>query len=163
MPTDIGAQVHRLESNVDEMAHCVASLDEDFFLKPIRKWSPRDIVAHLIGWNRYMVRGADQIRAGELPFYDVDPGDDYSKVNAALVREYSSTNREELLAELRASARELQQHLLSLDPDAWDRDYGVRHAGAVVTIRNSVDELVNDYRHHWKQISEWSAAQAREP
>ena len=124
------------------------------FLTPINGWSPRDIVAHLVGWNRYLVEGADQIRRGELPFYDIDPGDDYGKVNAVLVRKYSSTNREELLDELRVSARELQQYLRSLDPAEWDRDYGVRRAGATITIRNSVDELIADYDHHGVQIVE---------
>lgn len=151
----IEAQIGRLEKNLEDLSRCVSSLDERMFLRPIRKWSARDIVAHLVGWNRYLVRGADQIRRGELPFYDIDPGDDYSNVNAALLSKYSSTNRDELLGELRASARKLRQYLRSLDAAEWGRDYGVRHAGAVVTIRNSVDELIDDYEHHREQISTW--------
>jgi len=151
----IEAQLRRLEKNRDDFHRCVSSLDERMFLTPISSWSPRDIVAHLVGWNRYLVEGADQIRRGELPFYDIDPGDNYAKVNAVLVRKYSSTNREELLDDLWASAQELQQFLRSLDPGEWDRDYGVRHGGATITIRNSVDELIDDYHHHREQIVKW--------
>jgi hypothetical protein len=158
----IEAQLSRLEKRLDELRRCVTSLDEHMFLRPIRQWSPRDIVAHLVGWNRYLVKGADQIRRGELPFYDIEPGQNYSKVNAALVRKYSSTNRDALLDDLRTSAQELQQYLRSLDTTQWNRDYGVRHAGAIITIRNSVDELIDDYHHHTEQISTWRETQALE-
>jgi hypothetical protein len=155
----IEAQLERLHENLDDLCQSVVSLDERLYLRPIRQWSARDIVAHLVGWNRYLVRGADQIKRGELPFYDIDPGPDYSHVNAVLVREYASTNRDELLDELRASAQELEEYLRSLDATEWDRDYGVRHAGTMVTIRNSIDELIDDYRHHREQISAWSETQ----
>jgi hypothetical protein len=158
----IEEQLSRLEKRLDELRRCVTSLDEHMFLRPIRQWSPRDIVAHLVGWNRYLVKGADQIRRGELPFYDIEPGQNYSKVNAALVRKYSSTNRDALLDDLRTSAQELQQYLRSLDTTQWNRDYGVRHAGAIITIRNSVDELIDDYDHHTEQISAWRETQALE-
>jgi hypothetical protein len=158
----IEAQLSRLEKNLDDLCRCVSSLDERMFLRPVGRWSPRDIVAHLVGWNRYLLEGADQIKRGELPFYDIDPGDNYSKVNAVLVRKYSSTSRVELLDDLRASAQELRQYLRSLDTAEWDRDYGVRHAGATITIRNSVDELIDDYRHHREQISTWRDTQAHE-
>lgn len=144
----IEAQLRRLEKNLADFQRCVSSLDEPMFLMSISRWSPRDIVAHLVGWNRYLVEGAEQIRRGELPFYDIDPGENYSNVNAVLARKYSSRNRAELLDDLRASARDLQQFLRALDPGEWDRDYGVRHAGATITIRNSIDELIDDYLHH---------------
>ena len=118
-------------------------------------WSPRDIVAHLIGWNRYIIEGSRQIVRGELPFYDVDPGDDYARINADLVRRYPSQDRAALLAELRSSAGELKGFLATLDPGRWSRDYGVRHGGEVVTIRNTVKDLIEDYDHHRKQIDDW--------
>ena len=156
-PMSIRAQVARLDLGVEALARCVATLTQDSFVSTRGSWSPRDILAHLAGWNRYVIKGSGQIRKGELPFYDIDPGENYSNVNAVLVREYPSTEKPELLAELRASARELGQHLLALDPEAWDRDYGVRHRGATITVRNTVDELIEDYAHHTAQIEEWEA------
>jgi hypothetical protein len=152
----IEMQVSQLGSSVDEFARRVASLDEKLFLTKTDRWSPRDIVAHLIGWNRYIIEGSKQIKRGELPFYDIDPGENYSNVNAVLIRQYSSGDRQGLLDELRASAGELKQFLQSLDHSEWDRDYGVRHQGSTITIRNTVDDLISDYHHHKKQIEECS-------
>jgi hypothetical protein len=75
---DIETQKRALEEAVDSFAALVEALDDETFVGPLGRWSARDIVAHLIGWNRYTVRGAKQIVEGELPFYDVDPGEDYA-------------------------------------------------------------------------------------
>lgn len=152
----IDAQISRLDQSVEGLAAAVASLDEELFLEKLNGWSSRDIVAHLIGWNRFIIEGSKQITRGELPSYDVDPGENYSKVNAKLIREYPSTDQRELLEELRFSARELGRYLERLEADTWQRDFGVRHQGSTVTIRNTVEELIDDYGHHRKQIEEWS-------
>ncbi len=151
----IAAEIEKLDRGVEALSEAVSALDEPLFLADFGRWSPRDIIAHLVGWNRYVIEGSRQILRGELPFYDVDPGEDYSKVNAELVREIATVDRPQLLAELRASARELSRFLRALEPGEWRRNHGVRHAGAVVTIENTVDELIEDYFHHQRQIEDW--------
>jgi hypothetical protein len=153
---NIKTQIAKFDQSIEDFVHCVAFLNEELYLKKHNQWSPRDVVAHLIGWNRYIIQGSDQIRKGELPFYDIDPGEDYSKVNAVLVLEYSSTDREEMLDELKVSAQELKEFLRSLDSGVWSRDYGVRHNGAIITIQNTVDELIEDYDIHKERIKEWA-------
>ena len=148
----IETQKGELAAAVESFARLVEALDEKTFLGPLGRWSARDVVAHLIGWNRYTVQGARQIVRGELPFYDVDPGQDYANVNRTHVREYPSRVRDELLAELRISARELSEALSALDSDTWSRDYGVRHNGQTITIGSTVDDLIVDYAHHAEQI-----------
>jgi uncharacterized protein (TIGR03083 family) len=148
----VETQKGELAEAVESFARLVEALDEKAFLGPLGRWSARDVVAHLIGWNRYTVQGARQIVRGELPFYDVDPGEDYANVNRTHVREYPSRVRDELLAELRISARELSEALSALDSDTWSRDYGVRHNGQTVTIGSTVDDLIVDYAHHAEQI-----------
>ncbi len=69
----IEMQIAKLGLSVEDFARCVASLNEELFLKKLDSWSPRDIVAHLIGWNYYIIEGSKQIKRGELPFYDIDP------------------------------------------------------------------------------------------
>ncbi|HJS75016.1 MAG TPA: maleylpyruvate isomerase N-terminal domain-containing protein [Vicinamibacteria bacterium] len=148
----IEAQKAALAEAVESLALEIERLDEGTFLGPLGRWSARDVVAHLIGWNRYTVRGMAQIVRGELPFYDVDPGDDYANVNRAHVRDYPSRLRAELLSELRASARELSEALSALDLETWSRDYGVRHKGQTVTVESTVNDLIVDYAHHGEQI-----------
>jgi hypothetical protein len=151
----IATQIRDLGSGAEDLAECVSSLSDELFLEKINGWSARDIVAHLVGWNRAVIEGSRQIMRGNLPSYDIDSGENYSKVNAAFVREYSSPLKGPLLAELRRSARELQEFLRSLDPGAWARDYGVENQGATVTLRSTVEELIEDYTHHRQQIEEW--------
>jgi len=150
--SSIETQRGELHDAVGSFARLVEALDEKTFLGPLGRWSARDVVAHLIGWNRYTIRGARQIVRGELPFYDVDPGEDYANVNRAHLREYPSSVKDELLVELRASARELSEALSAIDPDSWSRDYGVRHKGQTVTIQSTVSDLIVDYAHHAGQI-----------
>lgn len=154
----IETQIARFDRSVEEFIRCVIALEEELLLRNINGWSTRDIVTHLVGWNRYIIEGSNQIMRGELPFYDIDPGEDYSKVNAVLVREYSSKNKHELLDELRASAQELIQFLRSLGSSEWEQDYGVRHKEQIITIKNTVDELIEDYDIHRERIANWAAS-----
>jgi len=153
-------QSEQLEHCVEAFAGSVAALDERLFLKKVTTWTVLDMVAHLVGWNRYIVRGARQILRGELPFYDVDPGPDYSNVNAALVREYADTDRSALLESLAASTEELTAFLRAVDPDKWDRDFGVRHDGETLTVKSTVDELLADYHYHREQLEDFRTSAA---
>ena len=148
----IESQRSALAGAVESFAHLIGSLDEKTFLGPLGRWSARDVIAHLIGWNRSTIEGAKQIARGELPFYDLDPGEDYANVNRTHLRQYPSRVKDELLSELRASARELSEALSALDAGTWSRDFGVRHKGQTVTIRSTVDDLIADYAHHAEQI-----------
>ncbi len=151
----IEEQLEEFERSVDAFAGSVVALDERLFLREVTNWTPRDVVAHLIGWNQYIVRGTGQILRGQLPFYDVDPGPDYSRVNAALIRECAETNRTALLKSLAVSTRELTVFLRAIDPDEWDRDFGVRHAGETLTVKSTVDDLIADYHHHRVQLEDF--------
>jgi hypothetical protein len=152
---NIETQIAKFDQSIEDFVHCVASLNEEFFLRRSDHWSPRDVVAHLIGWNRYTIEGSNQIRRGELPFYEFDPGEDCSKVNAVLILEYSSTDKQEILDELRVSYQELKRFIQSLDSSEWSRDYGVRLEGDVITIQSTVDELIEDYDIHTERIKKW--------
>ncbi len=156
----IEEQINQLERCVEAFTRSVASLEERLFLKKVTNWTVRDIVAHLIGWNQYIVRGVRQILRGELPFYDVDPGPDYSNVNAVLVREYADTDRSVLLVSLVASKKELMSFLRTLDTDMWDHDFGVRHKGETLTVKSTVNDLIADYHHHRGQLEEFRMSSA---
>ena len=98
----IKEQVNNLNHCIQEFVKCVDSLPESLFLNKMDGWAPRDVTAHLIGWDLYTVRGCQQLKRGELPFYLIDPGDDFCKVNAVLVREYDSKDKEILISQLDA-------------------------------------------------------------
>ena len=134
--SSIEGQVNRFASAVERFEVSMVALPRESFLARLNGWSPRDILAHLIGWNYHVVEGSKQIQLGELPFYDIDPGENYSTVNEALVRKFDATDRQVLIQELHSSANYLKEHLGSLEPKVWAKDFGVRHGGSEVTIRD---------------------------
>ena len=151
----IEEQIGYLSNNIQEFTECINSLPEDLFLKKLDEWAPRDILAHLIGWNRYTIEGCQQIIKCETPFFLIDPGYDFSKVNAVSVQKYDSKDRQALIEELKASARELLQFLLSVESTQWNADYGVTYRGGTVTVMNMVEALASDFIHHRLQIEKW--------
>ncbi len=157
MGTNIRQQAADLERNVRDFIRCITALPEDKFLARIDGWTPRDITAHFIGWNLYSIRGCRQLMHQELPFYLEDPGEDYSNVNAELVKKHSSTDRDELITLLRTTSEELAGFMLSIDEDDWERDWGIAWQGEPVTLRNSIEPLVQDYVDHRRQIEAWAA------
>ena len=154
--SEIESQIDRFDSAAKRLEDSLVALQQGSFLARLNGWSPRDILAHLIGWNHHVIQGSRQIQLAELPFYDIDPGENYSKVNEALVQKISATDRQVLIKELHSSANDLKEYLRSLEPEAWAKDFGVRHGGSTVTIRDTVDELIEDYDHHRKQVEDWA-------
>lgn len=119
-------------------------------------WAPRDVTAHLIGWSLYTIKGCQQLRGRETPFYLIDPGDDFCKVNAVLVQEYNSKDKKKLIAQLDASTEKLTKFLIAVDPTDWKTDFGVTYKGKAITIKNSVDALISDFTTHRQQIEKWA-------
>ena len=148
----IEKQIENLDVGVHAIRAAVEALSDDAFLGTLGNWTSRDIVAHLIGWNRYSVRGAQQLLMGKLPFYDIDPGKDYCHVNARLVAEYPAENRTELLADHEKAAHELAEFLRSISEEQWSGGTGVLLEGEELTIRQNVDWLIEDHHHHTAQI-----------
>jgi len=156
MDNTIKNQVDNLNQGVQEFIRCIDSLPESSFLKKINDWTPRDFAAHLIGWNLYTIKGCQQLTRGELPFYLIDPGDDFCKINALLVKEHDSQDKKKIIKQLIASAKKLEKFLSAVTPSDWEADFGIIYKGEIITIKNCVDELINDFISHRKQIENWA-------
>jgi hypothetical protein len=148
-------QVDDLNQAVQEFITCIDLLSESLFLKKMDDWAPRDVLAHLIGWNLYTIQGSRQLKKRELPFYLVDPGVDFCKVNAVLVIKYNSKDKKKLIEQLNVSTEKLKKFLSSITPMDWESDFRVKFKGEIVTIKNSVDALIADYVNHRHQIEKW--------
>jgi len=160
-PNEAAEPLHSLRTSVTAFAQSMAALPEDLFLTKIVNWTPRDVVAHSIGWNRYTREGCAQIQAGKEPSYFSDADNDFRRVNAASVDRYAERDQKALIQELERSFQELDQLLSGLDAPSWDADTGVRFRGRPVTIRNTIRALGRDYDRHRQRIEEW--ARTRSP
>lgn len=123
------------------------------FLKSLGDWTPRDITAHLIGWNRVTLVGCGQLREGAEPFYFYDGTNDYRKINARFFKQFPSTDREELLNEIALTMKALVAYLKTIPESEWEKDTGIVHyRGDPATMARCVDSLIRDYRKHRQEI-----------
>ena len=152
-------QIKQLDQAVSNFKTCIRDLPESKLLQPINGWTPRDVIAHLIGWNRRTITGCRQIKTGELPSYFSDAENDFSNVNAESLDLYIRTDRGLLLDELEDSSQALQNYLLFLDSTDWQTDFGAHYRDSTITIENTVADLIKDYDNHREEIQAWVKVQ----
>lgn len=149
--------IERLRSGIKAFTEVIAKLGDDTFLRPVTEWSPRDVTAHLIGWNVNTMEGCRCIQQGQAPAYLADVMNDFQHVNAASVRRYNSRVKAELMAQLHTTADALLSYLGQLAPDAWERDFGAREPdGQPATIRGDIEALAADYVGHAQEVASWA-------
>ena len=152
--------IEQLQRSMHEYMRSVRTLSDAQFLQAMNGWSPRDVTAHLIGWNRAGIETADAMSVGEVPSVLVDPGEDFADVNAAFVQRYDSADMNALLRELELSYQELARHLYTIDASGWTRPVQVPGWSRPVTLQWNFEELAKDYVHHRQEIEEWLRSRA---
>jgi hypothetical protein len=146
-------QLADLETAYSFFRETIQSLSSGSFLKSIGDWTPRDITAHCIGWNRITLVGCSELREGVEPFYFYDGTNDYRKVNARFFEQFSSTDRDALLKEITITKDALTAYLKTI-PES-ELDTGIIHYRSnPATIARCVDSLIRDYRKHRQEIED---------
>ena len=146
-------QLADLETAYTAFMETMRGLSVETLLTSLGDWTPRDIAAHFIGWNRITLAGCSALREGAEPFYFYDGTNDYRKVNAKFLAQFPSTDREELLKEIAATKDALVAYLNSIDEAEWELDTGIIHyRGNPATVARCVDSLIRDYRKHRQEI-----------
>ncbi|HEY9152820.1 MAG TPA: ClbS/DfsB family four-helix bundle protein [Anaerolineales bacterium] len=152
-------QLADLETAYEAFVRTVKELSSDAFLASLGDWTPRDIAAHFIGWNRVTLAGCSTLREGAEPFYFYDGTNDYRKVNAKFLKQFPSLDREVLLKEMAITKDALVAYLKTISEDEWELDTGIVHyRGGPATVARSTDSLIRDYRKHREEIIQGSRA-----
>lgn len=147
-------QLQEFEAAFDHFVQTVESLSARQFLTSLGDWTPRDVIAHLVGWNRNVLVGCQQIQSGLQPFYHVDGPNDYRALNAEIIARFNSTDRPALVRELTKGKDLLVSYLGGVDDHEWDKDFGVKHyRGGIATIGRALQTLTADYVNHAAEIS----------
>ena len=148
--------VPTLELAYDDFCKCILSLPDLLLVSDMNGWSPRDVIAHLIGWNQHMIEASSAILHGQTPAYYADAPNDYRNINARMVLTYSSRSKEELLAEMESSMKTFRQFIASLGPEELVDSHGVlHHSGRPATVAGIIESLTQDYQHHALEIQQW--------
>src|SRR5574340_200084 len=151
---DKPTRLEQLDLAYANFVSLVSSLTPEKFLQQGSGWAPRDVVAHLIGWNRNIRMGCDDIRAGRPPFYHEDAANDYRKFNAEFTTLHNSTDRNVLLTELDDASRALREYFLATSEQDWARDFGAQHyRGGPATIDRCAESITREYVGHGKEIA----------
>lgn len=146
-------QLQDLSAAYQAFMSTMRDLAVENFLAFMGDWTPRDIAAHFIGWNRITLAGCSALREGAEPFYFPDGTNDYRKVNAKFFTQFPSTNRDELLKEIGSTYDILETYLRSIPENEWELDTGVTHyRGNPATAARCVDSLIRDYGKHRQEI-----------
>ena len=114
-------------------------------------WTVKDVLAHIIGWNRRVLTILPLILADQAHAIH---GVEVEAQNQRSVATFRQTPVGEVLAELETSFEQIYDIIVSLDPKEIDR----RHArdGRYITIRSYViDIMVEHERQHALEIEEW--------
>lgn len=145
-----------LKSAYEDFTKLILSLSDEQFLSSMNGWSPRDVAAHLVGWNGLMIDSSLSILAGRPPAYYDDAKNDYSNINAGFTAKHSSRSKQELLAELKSSMEKFEAFIHSLPAEELTADHGVVHySGSPATVTRIINSLAGDYQGHTRQITEW--------
>lgn len=148
-------QLTDLETAYADFVETMRSLSADNLLNSLGEWTPRDIAAHFIGWNRITLAGCSELREGVEPFYFYDGTNDYRKINARFFEQFPSSDREELLKEIAVTRDALIAYLKTIPESEWELDTGIVHyRGNPATVARCVDSLIRDYRKHRQEIVE---------
>ena len=146
-------QLADLETAYASFIDTLTGLASEDILKSLGDWTPRDIAAHFIGWNRITLAGCSALREGAEPFYFYDGTNDYRKVNAKFLTQFPSTHRDTLLKDIVTTKEALTAYLKTIPESEWELDTGVVHyRGNPATIARCVDSLIRDYRKHRQEI-----------
>jgi hypothetical protein len=147
---------HQIRNAYQDFVRIILQLSDEQFRSSMNGWSPRDVVAHLIGWNSLMIEASLSILAGKSPTYYTDAPNDYRNINSGFTSRYSSRSKQELLAELESSMGGFEAFILALPDGKLAVLHGVRHyRGNPATVSKIVASLAGDYQHHTQQIREW--------
>ena len=146
-------QLADLEFAYEAFMQTAKGLSPEALMKSLGDWTPRDILAHFIGWNRITLAGCAEICEGVEPFYFYDGTNDYRKVNASFLLRFNSTDRDILLNQIHTTKDALVSYLWTVPEDEWELDTGIVHyRGGPVTVARCVDSLFRDYGKHREEI-----------
>jgi hypothetical protein len=98
----------RIRSERQYLAETLAQLSEDQMVKPGAEaaWSVKDMLAHLVAWEEYLVQWVDQILRGQAPELPAGVGG-IDQVNAEIYEENKDRPLTEVLTEFQTSYQEV--------------------------------------------------------
>lgn len=146
--------LERLDTEYRQLRRTLARLTREQMLQPnvIGVWSVKDMLAHLVFWNRFPVDEVGAALCGEFFVYPTRSSDE---INARAVRLFQGKSLEETLIDFERSYGEVVALIETLPDEALEQDN---------PPEQSLDETIhgafanNTYEHwliHEAQVRKW--------
>lgn len=161
---EIATEVVTLEDNLRAMDQVRASfipllenIPQDKYLVPesFGQWSLRDVIAHLIGWERKALERVRIIKSGSLP--DAVRSEDVDVMNAEFVRSNDAQEKQELITQLEDVRAALREELQTVSEEQFMR------SGEIPPMQKWLAHTTHRHeREHMEKIEQWIEEQEAE-
>ncbi len=119
-------------------------------------WSPRHLVAHLIGWDYTNIAAATELIAGRLPTFYERHDRDWSSYNKEIIRKRNRGSYNNLLLAAKRSHQKLLSFMKGIPSTEFVLDRNIRYHGWRVTIERLLLSEAKDEKTHLRQLRHYS-------
>ncbi len=118
-------------------------------LKVTEKWSVKDVLSHIIGWDFHTTRAIEECLRGERPFYfDLN----WDTLNEEEVSKRRTLSKEEILNEMEQSHRALLNLVSSLPEQRLTEFHGHRWKRYKITPESMLKAAIDHDLFHARKI-----------
>ena len=150
--SDKASVLKNVESEYQNLLQAVDGLDNDQMAQPwLDGWSVRDILGHVLGWEREMIMMLGRMANGERP---VPEGRDYSDPdawNAKFASEFTPISASTVIATWKQAHMNFVKAANALPDDR----FGEQDGKPKTANRMLADNGYQHYKEHTAQILDW--------
>lgn len=150
--TDKNTTLEQLETSYQELRKLVEDLDEGQLSRVwFGTWAVKDVVAHILGWEREMTGALERLARGERP---TPEGVDYSDGdawNAKFEAQMAAISPQTVLA----TWRQAHMNYVNAAKDVPEERYGERDGKPQTVNRLLQTSGTGHYEEHAEAIREW--------
>ena len=144
-----------IETRQNILTEAVSLSDEQQNQVFLGRWSIKDLLAHLIGWDLTNLDAVKSILSGKVPDFYQHHDRDWQAYNGILVKKHKKDSLQELLTNARESQGQLLEFLNTIPAENFNKDFGVRFRGYRVTIQRLLEAEQKDEQTHLQQIMDF--------
>jgi cobalamin-dependent methionine synthase I len=124
-PETIQEMIVRMHEVRDDLLATLAEISDEEFLLPetFNAWSLRDLIAHLIGWERIGIERIALIKKNVEPV--AYKPEDLDRINAEFVRTINSTEKDDLIEQLVEVRKDFELVISTVTPEEYEKEWPV--------------------------------------
>lgn len=115
------------------------------------KWSVKDVLSHVIGWDFHTMRAIEECLKGKRPFYF---DEDWNTLNDEEVQKRRNLSLNDVITELKQSSRIFQDFVSTLPEERLTEYHGHKWRRYKITPESMISAAIEHDLFHAKKIGE---------